>query len=102
MNAIKSEPNLLLTAEEVAKANGLYTSPCDERYDAQVDLVTARAAIDHLQEENKDLKRRLEIAEAARDGAIDESLKRKNRVTTMEEVIVALVEKIRGLEGGET
>ena len=39
--------------------------------------------------------------EEARDGAIDESFERKNRVTTMEEVIVALVEKIRRLEGGD-
>ena len=71
----------------------------DEGYDAHVDLVTARAAIDHLREENKDLKQKLEDAEACYTVVADTSIKRKNRVTTMEEVIVALVEKIRRLEG---
>lgn len=99
---IQDTPGLLLTAEEVVKANGLYTSPCDERYDAQVDLVTARAAIDHLQEENKKLKQELKDAEASYNVVADTSLERKNRVATMEEVIVALVEKIRRLKGGET
>lgn len=75
---------------------------CDERYDARVDLVTARAIINPLQEENKKLKQELKDAEASYNVVADTSLERKNRVTTMEEVIVALVEKIRRLEGGET
>lgn len=123
--AIANKPGLLLTAEEIISNilldnNNFITMPSktvvseeetriktlteevatltEERDKARGDLVTAREAIDYLQEENKDLKRKLEIVEAARDGAIDEGLERKNRVVTMEEVIVALVEKIRRLE----
>lgn len=59
----------------------------------------AREAIDHLQEENNKLKQELKDAEASYNVVADTSIKRKNRVTTMEEVIVALVEKIRRLEG---
>lgn len=77
----------------------LANKACDEGYDAHVDLVTARAAIDHLQEENKKLKQELKDAEATYNVVANTSIKRKNRVTTMEEVIVALVEKIRRLEG---
>lgn len=80
----------------------LANKACTERDAAQGDLVTAREAIDYLQEENKKLKQELKDAEACYDVVADTSIKRKNRVTTMEEVIVALVEKIRGLEGGET
>lgn len=79
----------------------LANKACDERNDVQGDLETAKAIVNHLQEENKDLKQKLEDADACYTVVADTSIKRKNRVTTMEEVIVALVEKIRRLEGGE-
>ena len=79
----------------------LANKACDERNDVQGDLETAKAAIDYLQEENKKLKQEIKDAEATYNVVADTSIKRKNRVTTMEEVIVALVEKIRRLEGDD-
>ena len=87
-NAIKGNPNLLLTAEEIA---GLFKTKADAM------TVTA----DSLQEENKKLKHEFKDAEGAYDVVEETSIKRKKRITTMEEVIVALVEKIRRLEGDD-
>ena len=77
----------------------LANKACDERNDVQGDLETAKAIVGHLQEENKKLKQEIKDAEATYNVVADTSIKRKNRATTMEEVIVALVEKIRRLEG---
>ena len=79
----------------------LANKACTERDAAQGDLATAKAAIDYLQEENTKLKQELKDAEASYNVVADTSIKRKNRATTMEEVIVALVEKIRRLEGDD-
>lgn len=60
-----------------------------------------KAKIAELRAENESLKQEHKDAEAVYNVVADTSIKRKNRVTTMEEVIVALVEKIRRLEGGD-
>ncbi len=102
--AIANKPGLLLTAEEVADKD------VDERYDAQVDLVTAKAAIDHLQEENKKLKQ--EVAErdellsdaADRIKTLEKAADRSiffEEIANQQEVIDALVEKIQRLKGGD-
>lgn len=77
----------------------------------EVELNNARAAIDLLQEENNKLKR--EVAErdellsdaADRIKTLEEAADRSiffEKIANQQEVIDALVEKIRRLEGGET
>ena len=83
---IQDSPGLLLKAEEVADN------------DAQGDLVTAKAAIDYLQEENNKLKREVENRMTDYKLMRDNNAVYLSRITTQNEVINALVEKIRRLE----
>lgn len=83
---IQDSPGLLLKAEEVADN------------DAQDDLVTAREAIDYLQEENNKLKREVESRMTDYKLMRDNNAVYLSRITTQNEVINALVEKIRRLE----
>ena len=84
--------------DELEDANRSLTKACSEwQTAAQAHFKTT----EKLREENKKLKQQLDDAEATYNVVADTSLERKNRVTTMEEVIVALVEKIRRLEGDD-
>lgn len=83
---IQDSPGLLLKAEEVADN------------DAQDDLVTAREAIDYLQEENNKLKEEMEGMDIAHKSLCECNFKYSHRLDDQYEVIRALVEKIRRLE----
>jgi chromosome segregation ATPase len=72
-----------------------------ERDQRKNDLLAMKKDRDKLLAENEKLKQELKDAEASYNVVADTSLERKNRVVTMEEVIVALVEKIRRLESDD-
>lgn len=79
----------------------LASKACDERNDVQGDLVTAREAIDYLQEENNKLKQEVENRMTDYKLMRDNNAVYLSRIAIRNEVIDALVEKIRRLEGGD-
>ena len=70
----------------------------EERDKARGDLVTAREAIDYLQEENNKLKEEMEGMDIAHKSLCECNFKYSHRLDDQYEVIRALVEKIRRLE----
>ena len=76
----------------------LANKACTERDAAQGDLVTAKAAIDYLQEENNKLKEEMECMDISHKSLCKCNFKYSQQLDDQDEVIRALVEKIRRLE----
>lgn len=97
--ATEANDELKAKIAELRAENEKLKADCNDWKDTADDRIVD---VQNLTAENDKLKQKLKDAEGAYNVVADTSLERKNRVTTMEEVIVALVEKIRRLEGDET
>lgn len=97
--AVEANDDLKAKIAELRAENEKLKADCNDWKDTADDRIVD---VQNLTAENDKLKQKLKDAEGAYNVVADTSLERKNRVTTMEEVIVALVEKIRRLEGDET